>query len=82
MPRVVGTVVLTITLLVLQAALWYIRPHPAEKALPLYHYAAVNVHGGNRKLLVDVNFSRDSNETSSSGRDVHLGTTNDKQQVS
>ena len=57
--KLAGTAVLTISLLSLQGALWYLQPQPTEKTSPLHRYSVVNIHGGNRKLL-DVNFSLES----------------------
>ena len=80
--KLAGTVVLIVTLLSIQGALWYIRPIPAEKAPSLYRYTAVNIHGGSRKLL-DVNFTTNSDQKASSAGDLmHPGTANDHQQVS
>ena len=59
------TAVLTISLLSLQGALWYFRPHPTGNEPPLYRSSVVNIHGGNRKLL-DVNFSLESDQQLSS----------------
>lgn len=59
--RFVGTVVLTISLLLLQGALWNFRPQQNGETSPELHSGFVSIHGGNRKLL-EANVSLDSAE--------------------
>lgn len=78
-----GTAVLTFSLLSLQGALWYFRPKPTGNVPQRNRYSAVNIYGGNRKLL-HVNSSLESDPLLSSGHlrhDPHERT-NDHRNVS
>ena len=76
------TVVLTISLLSLQGALWYFRPQPTGDVTPLNRYSVVNIHGGNRKLL-DFNSSLESDQQLSSDHlDAHGRTSDHRKLVS
>ena len=80
--KLAGTVVLTISLLSVQGALWYFRPQPAGNLPPLNRYSVVNIHGGNRKLL-DFNSSLESDQQLSSHHVRHGAhqRTNDQRKV-